>query len=280
MSFCRGRARFSAAVLKLLWASLLLGCCAAGVVARAWGQTSVDGAISGFVVDASEAALAGAVVEVQNVSTGLERWVTTGRGGEFMVTSLPPGEYEVIVEYARFDQLVLRGVVVELGVVTSLEARMRVGGVASSVTVTAKPPVAVSLEDVPSDAVASAITAGEIEQLPVNGRRWQTFALLTPETNSDPEGDGLLSFRGVASTQNSSRIDGADDDQSFGAVPRGTGSESEPEEESDSRSSGGMGHETAAGGGGYGRHSGAAYTFSQEAVREFRVSGQNYSAHE
>ncbi len=32
------------------------------------------------------------------------------------------------------------------------------------------------------------------------------------------------------------------------------------------------------GGGGYGRHAGAAYTFSQEAVREFRVSGQNYSA--
>ena len=30
--------------------------------------------------------------------------------------------------------------------------------------------------------------------------------------------------------------------------------------------------------GGYGRHAGAAYTFSQEAVREFRVSGQNYSA--
>ena len=31
-------------------------------------------------------------------------------------------------------------------------------------------------------------------------------------------------------------------------------------------------------GNGYGRHAGAAYTFSQEAVREFRVSGQNYSA--
>ncbi|MGH9598023.1 MAG: TonB-dependent receptor, partial [Edaphobacter sp.] len=35
---------------------------------------------------------------------------------------------------------------------------------------------------------------------------------------------------------------------------------------------------SVAGGGGYGRHSGMAYTFSQEAVREFRVSGQNYSA--
>ncbi|HTD95989.1 MAG TPA: TonB-dependent receptor, partial [Edaphobacter sp.] len=83
--------------------------------------------------------------------------------------------------------------------------------------------------------------------------------------NGDPEGDGLLSFRGLAETQNSSRIDGGDDDQSFGSVPRGTGGER-------------MGRAGPIGGGGYGRRSGSAYTFSQEAVREFRVSGQNYSA--
>jgi len=37
----------------------------------------------------------------------------------------------------------------------------------------------------------------EIERLPVNGRRWQTFALLTPTANSDPEDGNLLSFRGL-----------------------------------------------------------------------------------
>jgi len=80
----------------------------------------------------------------------------------------------------------------------------------------------------------------------------------------------------MASTQNGSRIDGGDDDQSFGGVPRGTGSENEPEE----TARGGAERETGRGamGSGYGRHAGAAYTFSQEAVREFRVSGQNYSA--
>jgi hypothetical protein len=84
----------------------------------------------------------------------------------------------------------------------------------------------------------------------------------------------------VASTQNSSRIDGGDDDQSFGAVPRGTGAESAAEIE-DAAETGSYGRVSAGsvdGGGGYGRHAGAAYTFSQEAVREFRVSGQNYSA--
>ena len=84
----------------------------------------------------------------------------------------------------------------------------------------------------------------------------------------------------MASTQNSSRIDGGDDDQSFGSVPRGTGIESgaEVEDAAEVGVSNRVTVGSAAGGGGYGRHSGMAYTFSQEAVREFRVSGQNYSA--
>jgi hypothetical protein len=149
-----------------------------------------------------------------------------------------------------------------------------------TVTASSDEPATVSIDDVSSAAVASTVTSDELQSLPVNGRRWQTFALLTPTVNADPDGVGLLSFRGAASTQNSSRIDGGDDDQSFGAVPRGTGGDSGPEVEDavESGSTGRVSVAAADGGGGYGRHSGMAYTFSQEAVREFRVSGQNYSA--
>lgn len=274
MLACFGRARLSAAALQIVWA-LLLGCVVVGTGGLAWGQTSVDGAISGLVVDASGAALAGAVVGARSVSTGLESGATADGKGEFLVPRLPAGEYVVTVEYARFDRLIINGVRVEAGTVASLEARMRVGGVATSVTVTAVADrqAAAGLVDLSNTAVASTITAEEIERLPVNGRRWQTFALLTPTASSDPGGNGLLSFRGIASTQNNTLIDGADDDQSFGSVPRGTGGEDEEDEPASNSSLG-----RADGGGGYGRHSGMAYTFSQEAVREFRVSGQNYSA--
>jgi hypothetical protein len=284
MLFCSGRVRIGAMGLRLkrVVMCLLLGCGSVGAAGRAWAQTSVDGAISGFVVDASGAALAGADVRVEQASTGLEIAAKTGSKGEFLVPRVPAGAYQVLVEYARFARLTLDRVVVEVGGVTSVEARLRVGGVVTAVTVTASPdmPAAVSLDDASSAAVASTVTSGEIETLPVNGRRWQTFALLTPTVNADPEGVGLLSFRGAASTQNSSRIDGGDDDQSFGAVPRGTGGDSGPEVEdaAESGSSGRVSVSAADGGGGYGRHSGMAYTFSQEAVREFRVSGQNYSA--
>src|SRR3984893_9355827 len=282
MSFCVGRAK-SGAVARKIVRACLLWCCAAATVERcAWGQSAVDGAISGFVVDAGGAALVGAVVQVQNVADGTMTRTTTEGKGEFLVAHLPAGECRWEVEYALFAGLTLQPVVVEVGGVTSVEARMRVGGVATSVTVKAEPapPSGVSVDELSSAAVGSVVTPDEIERLPVNGRRWQTFAMLMPAVNSDPEGDGLLSFRGVAATQNSSRIDGGDDDQSFGSVPRGTGIESGAEAE-DAAEVGVTSRITvgsASGGGGYGRHSGMAYTFSQEAVREFRVSGQNYSA--
>ncbi len=281
MSLCVGRAKSGAVARKIVRACLLWCCAAATVETCAWGQSSVDGAISGFVVDGSGAALVGAVVQVQNVADGTMNRGTTGGKGDFLVAHLPAGEYRVEVEYALFAGLTLQPVVVEVGGVTSVEARMRVGGVATSVTVqAAASPVAVGVDELSSAAVGSVVTPDEIERLPVNGRRWQTFALLMPTANANPEGDGLLSFRGVASTQNSSRIDGGDDDQSFGSVPRGTGIESGAEAE-DAAEVGVTSRITvgsASGGGGYGRHSGMAYTFSQEAVREFRVSGQNYSA--
>ena len=279
MPLCFGRARSGAVARKIVRACLLWCCAAATVEACAWAQTAVDGAISGFVVDAGGAALVGAVVDVHNLATEATSRATTEGKGEFLVAHLPAGEYRVVVEYALFAHLTIQPVVVEVGGVTSVEARLQVSGVVSSVTVMADP-AAVSVDDLSSGAVASVVTPAEVERLPVNGRRWQSFALLMPGVNVDPEGDGLLSFRGVASTQNSSRIDGGDDDQSFGSVPRGTGSESGAEGE-DAREAGFSGRVSvgsAAGGGGYGRHSGMAYTFSQEAVREFRVSGQNYSA--
>ena len=250
----------------------------------AGAQTAVDGAVSGFIGDVGGAALVGAAIEAENIATGARSTAKTGSRGEFLVTGLAAGVYRVRVEYERFATITLQPVTVEVGGVTAVQARLRVGTVATSVTVSATPDAAVSatVDELSSAVVSSVITPGELERLPDNGRRWQSFALLTPTVHADPEGDGLLSFRGVASTQNSSRIDGGDDDQSFGGVPRGTGvvsgEEIEDAAESGASVSGRTGGGSSSVGGGYGRHAGAAYTFSQEAVREFRVSGQNYTA--
>ena len=236
-----GRVGLRAIVLSLM----LLG-----ALSAAWGQTAVDGVVHGVVVDVGGAAVRGASVAVEDAASGFVERAATDKSGEFLVARVPVGTYRVVVNAAGFERFVVTGVVVEVGAVTGVDARLRVAGVNATVTVTA-----VGSSAVESTAVASTVTAGEIQRLPVRGRRWQSFALLTPTANADAA--GLLSFRGLAVTQNSTSVDGISDDQSFGAVPRGTGAESER---------------------GSARRGGAAYTFSQEAVREFRVSGQNYSA--
>src|ERR1700737_4462690 len=103
MSFGVGCAEVGAAVRKRFWACLLWCCIAAMGEACAWGQSAVDGAISGFVVDAGGAALVGAVVQVQNVADGTMTRATTEGKGEFLVAHLPAGEYRVDGEYALFS---------------------------------------------------------------------------------------------------------------------------------------------------------------------------------
>src|ERR1700678_2915470 len=99
MLFCSSRVRVGAMGWKLKMVVMcLLGCGSAGVTGRAWAQTSVDGAISGFVADASGAALAGADVRVQKVSTGLEIAAKTGSKGEFLVQRVPAGGDQGVVE--------------------------------------------------------------------------------------------------------------------------------------------------------------------------------------
>src|SRR5258708_27569903 len=137
MSLCVGRAKCGAVGRKIVRACLLWCCAAAIVEGRAWGQSAVEGGIGGFVVDGSGAALVGAVVQVQNVADGTMTRATTGGKGEFLVAHLPAGEYRVDVGYALFSGLTLQPVVVEVGGVSLVEARLRVGGGGSSVTVQA-----------------------------------------------------------------------------------------------------------------------------------------------
>ncbi len=272
----------AASARKTLVVWLWLVVLATGWSVCAVAQTTVDGAIRGTVVDGSGAAVVGAVVRLEGAAGvglggGVEQEARTGRAGEFTLARVAPGVYGVGVDAAGFEHFSATTVEVQVGGVAEVWARLTVGPVGTVVSVEAGR--VGTVDEGSGTALSSVVSAEELERLPVNGRRWQTFALLTPEVSPDTAGDGLLSFRGLPATQNSTSIDGAADDQSFGGVPRGTGGE---DGEAESGAEGNLDSGTAMRGGsvsgGSGRHAGAAYTFSQEAVREFRVSGQNYSA--
>jgi hypothetical protein len=248
----------------LLWVGLALVW--GGLAA---GQSGVDGAVSGRVLDPFGMAIAGARVTLENRDTGESRIVSSGADGGFLAVRVAPGEYQVTIAASGFDSIV-EPARVELGSTAAVGAQLQVGWVEESVTVEAKSDVS-GLDRVYGER--------QLEELPEDGRRWLGLALLGPGVNVGSASDGdALSFRGLATTQNSSQIDGVSNDQSFGAVPVGTGAAAgrEAEEEPDAGSESGVGGDGTRGM--YGRHAGAAYTFSQAAVQEFAVHAGNYSA--
>ncbi len=258
-----------------------------GLAGAAFAQSAVDGAVGGRLVDVRGDSVVGARVVIQSVATGVAQTIISGLDGSFLAARVVPGAYEVVITAAGF-QAMAEMVTVELGAVASADARLNIEQVSTMLSVDAAPvsiaggaPMPEPASPLAAATAGDAVTTAEqVERLPVDGRRWQSFALMEPVANagSTTESEAAVSFRGLAVTQNSSEIDGASDDQSFGSVARGTGGGAgrEAEERADS------GGETGAGGDGaraqYGRHAGAAYTFAQGAVQEFRVRAGGYSA--
>jgi len=205
-------------------------------------QSATDGAISGTVLDANSAAIPKAVVVVRNNGTGAEQTVAVDDHGYFRAGQLAPGDYAVVVRSSGFSEYRAAHVQVQVGQITELRPLLGVAGSSQVVDVSSAGGV-VNTET--SDFTAN-VNQTAIDNLPINGRRWSNFAVLTPGVVSDPTGFGQLSFRGMALTQNNNTIDGADNNQVFFAQERGG---------------------TRAG-----------YSTSQVAIQEFQVNNSNYSS--
>ena len=61
------------------------------------------GSLRGTVYDQNQAAVTGAQVSLTSTATGDVRTTTTDGNGQFAITSLPSGEYEVTVEASSFN---------------------------------------------------------------------------------------------------------------------------------------------------------------------------------
>jgi hypothetical protein len=275
---------YDVAVVVRQWGALrlsLLALIAAIATTGMMAQAPVEGAIRGVASDQAAAAVAGAVVEASDESRGLRfKSICDVRGG-FVLAHLPAGDYGVKIRAPGFATLTLDHVTVEAGGVNELALQLKVAGVREMVTVTDDEGTGVAeMEQTSGAAVSSVVGPRELDTLPVNGRRWQSFASLAPAANSgDADANSaLVSFRGLAVTQNSTSLDGLDDDDSFHAVSRGAGTASDDDKTVAAQDETGVEPGGARRSAASWRRSGAAYTFSQEAVREFRISTQNYSA--
>lgn len=162
--------------------------------ASAFAQVAGMGAISGTVRDASGASVPGAQVVVSNESKGIKRSVETTEAGVFAAPSLVPAAgYSVSVTKQGFSAFELKDIQVQVGQNMDLPVTLAVAGAATQIQVEAAAP----LVDSTKTDVSQVIGEKQILELPINGRRVDSFVLLTPAVV--PDGAfGLLSFRGVA----------------------------------------------------------------------------------
>ena len=189
----------SVAALALLSAATAFGQAAGGVAG-----------ITGTVRDASGAAVPNAKVVISSASQGQVRSLTTNNAGVFNAPALIPGQgYSVNVTAAGFAPYDVKGIDLQVGQNLDLPVNLQVAQSATQVEVSATP---VAVDDTKSD-VSTVVGTQQIQDLPINGRRVDSFVLLTPGVSNDAT-FGLLSFRGVAGN-NSFLLDGNDNTEQF-----------------------------------------------------------------
>ncbi len=211
------------------------------VPAAVWAQSTTDGAIGGTVTDQSGAVLPNAIVSTRNVGTSASSSGVTDGSGRYLLIHLQPGVYSLEISGSGFSIFKATNITVEVGRVTTIDAQLNVKAMAEVVVATAELPV------ITTDRADFATNINEttIDNLPINGRRWSTFALSTPGAVPDG-GFGLVSFRGISGLLNNNTVDGADNNQAFFSEERG--------------------------------RTRISYSTSEAAIEEFQINTSNYSA--
>jgi len=160
------------------------------VVARAQSAIST-GSISGEVTDPSGRAIASAVVTATDMDTSASRTGKTNGAGFYNFPSLQVGTYIVTVASPGFKTTRIQNIVVQVGQSMAANATLEVGAATETVIVTGEAPLVETTEA----SVSTVINTNLIENLPLSGRRYTDFVLLTPNANADGE-FGLVSIGG------------------------------------------------------------------------------------
>jgi Carboxypeptidase regulatory-like domain/TonB dependent receptor len=213
-------------------------------VSAIFAQAQVSTAdLNGTVVDPNGAVVAGATVTAKSSSTGITRTVTSNDSGEYSLIGLPPGEYEVTVEAATFKKTVISPVKLTVGQSAGLEVKLELGTQDVIVNVSGD---SVELIETTRTSVANTIDQQRIENLPINERSATGFALTLSTVGRDngrpigPAPTSGLNIGGQRGRSTQVNVDGADfTDNSVNA---------------------------------------ARSTVSQEAVQEYQVNTNSYTA--
>jgi len=139
-------------------------------------HAQVSASITGTVTDSSGAAVPSAIVKTRNVETGAIRSSVTDDSGEYLVLSLPVGEYEIRVVKPGFQDAVRNGIHLVVGQEASVDVRLQVSTLKAEVSVTGDAPLvsATTLD------ISGIVAELAVKDLPLNGRSYDLLLPLNP----------------------------------------------------------------------------------------------------
>lgn len=207
-----------------------------------FAQGRLTGAdIEGTIDDQTGGVLPGVTVTATNTATNQSRTAVTDKGGRYYIGALQPGVYTISAELSGFASERRKDVRLVIGQLANLPFTMRAGA-AEALTVSASAPVV----DTTETSLSTVVGQEQIDSLPTNGRNFLSFSVITPGVTTDrtpqqgASATSGLSFGGQRARSNNIMVDGVDNnDPIVGAVRA---------------------------------------TFSQEAIQEFQVLTNSYSA--
>jgi hypothetical protein len=170
---------------------------------------SPNGTINGLVLDPAGRAIAGADIVIVNDLTRVKYFSKTNGEGIYVVPNLPPGPYRLQVSKIGFNTLIKPDIVLNVQDALSITFTLPIGAVSETITVEGGAP----LINTESGAVGTVVDRQFVENLPLNGRSFNTLLQLTPGviiTPVAPNGTspGQFSVAGQRSDANNFTVDG------------------------------------------------------------------------
>src|SRR5208282_5965175 len=140
----------------------------------------LTGSIGGRVTDPSGAVVPGSTVSVRNLATSVQQSTETNHAGLYQFPAIMPGNYSITASLKGFRD-VQALVQVRVGNTALQDIKLQVGASADTVKIIGTTPLLRPAES----SASTVLDRSLIEDLPLNGRKYTNFMVLTPNTSYD-----------------------------------------------------------------------------------------------
>jgi hypothetical protein len=233
------------------YAALILICFVTSIV----GFAQTDGArISGRVTDPTDAVIVGAECKITNLETNVSTTTFTNEDGIYVLSDLRPATYRLAIKKVGFRTVVQPGLQLYVQDAVNENFKLALGSASEISTVTA------ALLQTESAAVSTVVDNQFVENMPLNGRSFQSLIAVVPGVvfTSPNLGAGQFGVNGQYSDANYFTVDGVS--ANFGVVV------------------GGLGQSLGGALPGYTAQGGTNGLVSIDAMQEFRIETSSYAA--